>query len=58
MINLDLHQIMYTSSDMMVHQRRDFFASVRLTSHRTTRPETFPTGANKAGYYQVTLGNI
>ncbi|XP_069184940.1 chondroitinase-AC [Procambarus clarkii] len=42
----------FFNSDLTVHQRRDFMASVRILSNRTVRPETWLDGSNINGYFQ------
>ncbi|XP_042865853.1 chondroitinase-AC-like [Penaeus japonicus] len=42
----------FFNSDLIVHQRREYMASVRILSNRTTRPETWPPSQNGDGYFQ------
>ena len=37
----------------MAHQRRDYMATVRMLSTRTTRPESKSHIGNSNGYFQV-----
>ncbi|KAK3895542.1 hypothetical protein Pcinc_000780 [Petrolisthes cinctipes] len=42
----------FFNSDLTVHQRRDYMASVRILSNRTSRQETWTSGQNKDGFFQ------
>ncbi|XP_037783766.1 chondroitinase-AC-like [Penaeus monodon] len=42
----------FFNSDLIVHHRREYMASVRVLSNRTTRPETWPPTQNGDGYFQ------
>ncbi|XP_069980357.1 chondroitinase-AC [Penaeus vannamei] len=42
----------FFNSDLTVHQRREYMASVRVLSNRTSRPETWPPSQNGDGYFQ------
>ncbi|XP_047471248.1 chondroitinase-AC-like [Penaeus chinensis] len=42
----------FFNSDLTVHHRREYMASVRVLSNRTTRPETWPPTQNGDGYFQ------
>ncbi|KAK7085943.1 hypothetical protein SK128_016973, partial [Halocaridina rubra] len=43
----------FFNSDLTIHQRREFYASVRLLSNRTMRPETYTSGPNADGFFQA-----
>ncbi|XP_071522475.1 chondroitinase-AC-like [Panulirus ornatus] len=43
----------FFNSDLSVHQRRDYMASVRILSNRTARQETWMSGANINGFFQA-----
>ncbi|ROT83082.1 protein containing Polysaccharide lyase family 8, central [Penaeus vannamei] len=42
----------FFNSDLTVHQRREYMASVRVLSNRTSRPESWPPSQNGDGYFQ------
>ncbi|XP_042217015.1 chondroitinase-AC-like [Homarus americanus] len=42
----------FFNSDLTVHQQREYMASVRVLSNRTTRQETWTSGQNVDGYFQ------
>ncbi|XP_066951301.1 LOW QUALITY PROTEIN: chondroitinase-AC-like [Macrobrachium rosenbergii] len=43
----------FFNSDLSVHQRREYYASVRILSNRTVRPESWLSGENIDGYFQA-----
>ncbi|XP_064082518.1 chondroitinase-AC-like isoform X2 [Macrobrachium nipponense] len=40
-------------TDLSVHQRREYYASVRILSNRTVRPESWASGENIHGFFQA-----
>ncbi|XP_068207018.1 chondroitinase-AC-like [Palaemon carinicauda] len=40
-------------TDLSVHHRREYYASVRILSNRTVRPESWASGENIHGFFQA-----
>ncbi|CAL4065503.1 unnamed protein product, partial [Meganyctiphanes norvegica] len=47
-------QLVFFTSDLMVQQRRDYMATLRILSNRTSRPEVWvSSNKNKDGFFQA-----